>query len=337
MTSEILLDHTVFDEILLREARKLVTAYDFSGDIEVSVLVQGENTILLVDDRGRGKKYVLRISSHRLIYHNGPSIASEVMWLRALRRDSDIEAPDPIPDRQGRFVQTLEASDLDRPRCAVMFSFLDGVEPNPNTLMADFAQLGEITARMHRHAQSWTPPAEFARHSWTPDSIFTNQVSWGHWEEGMDVDADARAILGRMADVVARRLGRLPRDKERFGLIHADLRLANILVEGDRAKVIDFDDCGSSYYLYDLATALSLLQERPDAPELTATWLDGYRRVASIPPDIEAEIPSFNMLRRLAEVAWFGRCRGIEFFDEIGPAHTAATIQLADDYLTKYA
>ncbi len=336
MTSESLLDHTVFHEAVLREARKLVKAYEFSGDIEISVLVQGENTILLVDDRGRGKKYVLRVSSHRLIYHNEPSIASEVMWLRALRQGSDIEAPDPIPDRQGRFVQILEAPELDRPRCATMFNFLEGVEPDPDTLMAGFAQLGEITARMHRHARSWTPPAEFARHSWTPDLIFSNQVSWGHWQEGMDVDADARVVLGRMADVIARRLGKLPRDKERFGLIHADLRLANILVEGDRAKVIDFDDCGSSFYLYDLATALSLLQERPDAPELTATWLEGYRRVASIPPDIEAEIPSFNMLRRLAELAWFGRCRGIEFFDELGPAHTAATIQLADDYLTRF-
>ena len=39
MTSEIPLDHTVFHEILLREARKLVKAYEFSGDIDISVLV----------------------------------------------------------------------------------------------------------------------------------------------------------------------------------------------------------------------------------------------------------------------------------------------------------
>jgi hypothetical protein len=37
-------------------------------------------------------------------------------------------------------------------------------------------------------------------------------------------------------------------DHERFGLIHADLRLANLLVWQEKTRVIDFDDCGFGWW-----------------------------------------------------------------------------------------
>ena len=81
-------------------------------------------------------------------------IASEVDWIRALRRESVIEALDPIADKQGRFVQMLDSLELDRPRCAVIFTFLEGVEPDPDSLVVGFVRLGEITAHMHRQVKS---------------------------------------------------------------------------------------------------------------------------------------------------------------------------------------
>ena len=46
---------------------------------------------------------------------------------------------------------------------------------------------------------------------------------------------------------------------ERFGLVHADLRLANLLVEDEKVNVIDFDDCGYSWFMYDFGTAVSFI------------------------------------------------------------------------------
>ncbi len=34
---------------------------------------------------------------------------------------------------------------------------------------------------------------------------------------------------------------------QRYGLVHADTRLANLLVDGGRVSVIDFDDSGFSW------------------------------------------------------------------------------------------
>jgi Ser/Thr protein kinase RdoA (MazF antagonist) len=71
-------------------------------------------------------------------------------------------------------------------------------------------------------------------------------------------------------------------------LVHADLRLANLLVDGDRITVIDFEDCGLSWYLYDLACALTFNEGRPDVPELIGLWVDGYRQVEPLSTEDEA-------------------------------------------------
>lgn len=330
-------DQSTFMDAFLRETRALVKTYDFSGDVEVSPLSQAENTILLVHDRGRSNKYVLRINSHQLTYHNPAVIGSEMAWLRALREESDVEAPDPVASKDGRYVQRIEAPEIDQRRCAIMMTFLEGVEPDPGSLLDGFERLGEITARMHAHAKGWARPADFVRPDWSPESIANNEQGWGDWRYGYGMeDEGKREVLGRAMDTVLARLARIERDEDRFGLIHADFRLANILLEGDRTKVIDFDDCGFGYYLYDLASALTFIEERPDVPELIETWLAGYRRVAEVPPDVEAEIPSFVMLRRIMLLGYIGNRRHLEYVQELGVGFTTDTLDLVEAYLARY-
>jgi Ser/Thr protein kinase RdoA (MazF antagonist) len=325
-----------FANMFEREARKLFARYGFSDDVIVAPLSQSENTILLVDDRGRAEKYVLRIHSHRLDYHTAASIASEVEWIRALRRESAIETLDPIADNQGRYVQTLNSPELGGPRCAVMFSFLEGVEPDPNSLIAGFTRLGGITAHMHRQSKRWAPPAGFTRPTWSPDEIFGLCNGFGRWQDAMGMDKQALACLTRLIEVIARRLTALGRASPHFGLIHADFRLANILIEGGRSKVIDFDDCGFSWYTYDLATAVSFIQGRADIPELIAAWLEGYRNVAELPGALAAEIQTVIMLRRVAELAWLASRRHSEFSQITEPGFTATSCRLAEDYLKSF-
>jgi Ser/Thr protein kinase RdoA (MazF antagonist) len=51
------------------------------------------------------------------------------------------------------------------------------------------------------------------------------------------------------------------------------MRLANVLHDGPKTYVIDFDDCGYSWYLYDLATALTLIEDAPAGPN---SYRPGY-------------------------------------------------------------
>src|SRR5260221_13336109 len=74
------------------------------------------------------------------------------------------------------------------------------------------------------------------------------------------------------------RLASYGRGEDRFGMIHADVRLANLLADGDDIQVIDFDDCGFGWFMFDLATAVSFMEHDPRVPELCDAWVRGYRR-----------------------------------------------------------
>src|SRR5581483_9634210 len=140
----------------------------------------------------------------------------------------------------------------------------------------------------------------------------------GRWQDGIAVGPQEREVLGRLDATLRTRLGRFGTAPDRYGLVHADLRLANLLMDGDSTYVIDFDDCGWSWYLYDLGAALSFIEHDPRVPELVDSWTRGYRRVRALPAEDEAEIPTFILMRRLLLVAWIGSHAGTDLARSMG-------------------
>ena len=101
-------------------------------------------------------------------------------------------------------------------------------------------------------------------------------------------------------------------------------------------KVIDFDDCGFGWYMYDAATPVSFYEHEPQVPELIDAWVRGYRSVAPLAREDEAEIPTFVMLRRLLLVAWIGSHSETELAQSMGVAYTEGTVGLCEGYLGRF-
>jgi Ser/Thr protein kinase RdoA (MazF antagonist) len=98
-------------------------------------------------------------------------------------------------------------------------------------------------------------------------------------------------------------------------------------------KVIDFDDCGFGWYMYDAATPISFYEQEPHVPELIEAWKEGYRRAATLSKEDEAEIPTFVMLRRLLLVAWIGSRNATSLSRSMGLPYTEGTVGLCEEYL----
>jgi Ser/Thr protein kinase RdoA (MazF antagonist) len=197
-------------------------------------------------------------------------------------------------------------------------------------------QLGAVTARLHRHARAWPRPPGFTRHAWTYETMLGARPIWGRWQDGIGVAGEALRQLGRLARALQRRLHQFGSGPDRYGLIHADLRLANLLVDAGHVKVIDFDDCGGGWYLADYGAAFSFIEDRPDVPDLTAAWLRGYRRVAPLGVEEERELPTFLLLRRLQLVAWLGSHADTDLARALGEGYTVGTCHLAETYLQRF-
>lgn len=311
-------------------AHAALPAYGLDPAAEVTLLNVSENGTFRIDDPVQGRS-VLRV--HRTGYHSREAILSELDWIDALRSDGVVSTPAFLPAPSGERVVTARTED-GLERYVVRFAWVDGVEPTEDRLVQDFAQLGAITARLHGHAKAWQRPATFTRFVWDFDTSLGDRGHWGRWQDGLGVGPAEVEVLGRCAQRIQERLQAYGTGPDRFGLVHADMRLANLLVNGDMVNVIDFDDCGLSWFMYDLGSSLSFIEHEPYVPDLVESWVRGYRTVTDLSAEDEAELPTFIMMRRLLLVAWIGSHAETETAQQMGPEYAVTSCRLADEYLS---
>ena len=293
-----------------------------------------ENATYLVEAPG-GYRAVLRV--HRAGYHSRRAIEQELAWTQALVADGLVTTPAPIPGRDGRLVQERHVAALDETRFMVLFEHAPGVQPEQSDdLTGPFQHLGATAARTHLHSQSWTRPQPLERLTWDLDSIFGLDATWGDWRDAPNVTSEVREVLEQVETLLHQRLTAFGKSAERFGLIHADMRLANLLIDGPSTCLIDFDDCGLGWYLYDFATGISFMEDHPQVPALRDAWLRGYRSQRALSDDDEHEIDSFIMLRRMALLAWIGSHIEASEPQAMAPEFAAVSAKLGRQYLRNF-
>ena len=315
-------------------ARAACARYGIAAGARLHLYPLTENWTYRVEGAS-GSPFVLRI--YRPGGRSHAEIRSELAWMTALRAELGSLVPAVVPTTAGSQVLELTRAAPSGPCYCVMFSCAPGREPAEDMLAAWFPQLGAITARLHQQARSWARPAWFRRPRWDVATTLGDRPHWGPWQSSV-TDGEELRQLGRLAEVVTARLRGFGDGPARFGLVHADLRLANLLVDGDRITVIDFEDCGLSWYLYDLACALTFNEGRPDARELIAGWVDGYRQVEPLSAADEAEIDTFVMLRRLMLTAYAGLRHDTDLAAQMrAGGYNAETCRIAEPYLSHFA
>jgi len=327
---------TADQDAIDRLARAALAPYGIGEDAALRLVNVSENYTYRVDDPAAGRAYAVRL--HRPGYHSAEAIASELMWIDALQQEEVVGTVTPLPARSGERVIQL-ATDVLPERSVVLFAWEEGAPPDPDAnLVPVYRTLGAISAGMHDHARRWQRPPGFTRFAWDFDTALGPQGHWGPWQDAVGLDDETRTLFQRTVDVVDQRLQAYGKGPERYGLIHADMRPANVLVLGDDVRAIDFDDCGSGWFMYDFATTISFIEDHPMVSEWRASWLEGYRSAGTLSAEDEAELDTFVMLRRLMLVCWIGShyAHATEA-QELGADFTLATCPLAETYLSHYA
>lgn len=317
-------------------AQLALRQYDIGPNATLRLLNLSENATYLVEDAGT--QSILRV--HRRDYHRAHEIESELDWLAALRADSDVTVPTVLPTRDGRRVVTVDDKcTAGTPRYAVHFDMVAGAEPDENALtLEDFHTLGRITAALHDHSQRWARPTGFDRFAWDWEHSLGAQPRWGRWQDAEGVGPSENDVLERAQTLLRTRLEAYGTGPDRFGLIHADLRLANLLVDSagtgsSKITVIDFDDCGFGWYFYDFGTAVSFIEDDPALPEWQESWVSGYRSRRELPAADEDMLASFVLLRRLLLLAWMGSHSHSRESATKAISYAAGSCELAEQYL----
>lgn len=324
-----------FVERLAKGVESLLPGWGMSPESDIRLLTLSENATFLVKDPDHSNPIIVRV--HRPDYHTEKEILSELHWIQALLDEAIVKAPSPLPLLNGSLIALFD--DEGHKRYVVAFEFLPGEEPSAeeNGLVAGFEILGAISARLHKHASAWTVPKGFQRKSWTFETTFCENPLWGDWRDAIDLTHEGQAILEQLCTLLEKQLKEYGQGSDRFGLVHADLRLANLLLDDGKLAVIDFDDCGFGWFMYDFASAISFYETEPYIPQLQAAWLKGYRSVSSLSQEHENMVPTFILFRRLLLTAWIASHAETETAKDAGLGeYTQGTVELAKAYLEEY-
>lgn len=299
------MDDAEVEAAYLAPAREALEAFPITeGTIALAAL--SENVTFRVTDADTNQTYCLRL--HRPGYHTLEELNSERLWTSALN-EFGVRAPIPVPARDGRYFVPVEIPLKQEARFVGVTQWTEG-ELLSNVLQkaaaadrtAHFAILGSTVAKMHNQARAWRPPSGFVRHHLDAEGLLGDAPFWGRfWDHPVLAEYERRQLMEarEKVRVVLARLGR-----ENYSVIHADLHPGNVLIGGDALTVIDFDDAGWGWHLYDIAVALVRQQETTYFADIESAFVQGYRSVRPLPQTSRALIPMFLMIRDMASLGW---------------------------------
>ncbi|HUI25081.1 MAG TPA: phosphotransferase [Candidatus Kryptonia bacterium] len=297
-------------ELARRVAVNALQHYDLSEPSEITLLKHRENSVFLVTAAESDRRAVLRV--HRTGYQTAASIVSEFQWMEALNA-SGIHTPGVIPARDGSLVVSAASDELSEPRLCDMLEWIEGSPPQEQDLVASFRLLGELHARCHAQASQWRLPAGFYRQTWDEASLLDalHPIITPAWEnEALSLPQHDLVLACR--EPLRRRLRQWGKASDRYGVIHADLMPENLIVASDGIRLIDFDDCGFGWYLYDPASALLFYYGQDFYPDLIVAWATGYRGVRPLSDAEIDELPTFLLLRCFYGLGWLQTRRNSE-------------------------
>ena len=297
----------------LRAAWRAVGAWD--ADIAAITRVSvSENIVFRVTDAA-GKPFVLRL--HRPGYHDYDELVAEQTWTRALV-EAGVDAPIAIPTRGGKGYARVTVGG--EQRYVGMLAWVEGEtlgdaiakrlrdhrakQDAEQALRRHFAALGQLMAAVHNQASDWDVPEGFSRHAFDADGFVGEQPFWGRFWESPHLNASQRRNLEGLRRPIHDILSAYGKERGTYSLIHADLHPDNIIVNGARLHIIDFDDAGFGWHPYEFAVALYNYQHDVRFDALRDALVNGYRRLRPIADEAVELVPLFLLVRSLASIGW---------------------------------
>lgn len=232
---------------------------------------------------------------HRRGYQSAAAIHAEHAWTSALA-DAGVAVPRPLPAVGGETLVLLSGG-----RHASAVTWVAGeplgaagrpFEAPLPVVLARHRALGALVARVHAATDAMALPVGWTRPAWDRDGLVGEAPVWGRFWDHPAATAEDRAALLRARDALRERLS------GPVAPIHADVLRENVLVDGERLSLIDFDDCGTGFRLYDLGTVMSQNLYEPARDAIRDALMEGYGT------DDRAAVDLMTLARTCASVGW---------------------------------
>jgi Ser/Thr protein kinase RdoA (MazF antagonist) len=303
-------------------------------------LLTNETNCIFRIDTESAEKYILRISDP-LGSHSVEEIQSEMMWLTALHQDTDLGVPQPLHTRHGKMVVTVEIESVPEPRHCAIFSWVPGVDLVHRLSEKNLYTLGQVTAFLHNHANTFTPTGDFRVRKL--DRVFPySDPTFPHVEPIVLFDSQHHHLFSKdgydrfrsAIRLVQEALDDLFSDPSEMRVTHNDLHQWNVRVHHGRLYVIDFEDLAWGYPVQDIATTFLYFQNHEQRDALITAYKAGYTSINSWPETYSGQIKTFIAGRDMM-LANYLLCSQNPEDQAYAPEYIARVERGLEDYLSE--
>ena len=277
---------------------------------DIQAIRHSENVTFRIIPRDSATHYALRL--HRPGYNSLAELNSERQWTRALK-ESGLAVPESLTTTKGHHFYPVNINATGERCLSGMTTWLEGIPLNEylpgcaelKVREQIYRQIGAMTAKSHNQSTSWQEPPGFQRRKLDADGLVGENPHWGRfWEHGALTGSESR-LLQRARQEIHVALCGLGMESSTFSLIHADLNPDNIIYEGGKLAMIDFDDTAYGWHMYDIATTLFEERNHPGFASLSASLFDGYQEYRPLGEREVRTLDLFLLIRGLALIGWF--------------------------------
>ena len=202
---------------------------------------------------------------------------------------------------------------------------------------AVFHALGALVAELHNTTCSLERGHASVRAPWDAGGLVGETAVWGDPRRAFHDGARGRDVVDQAMSLLETELKVYGKAPDRYGAIHADFTPENVLVTNGQMTIIDFDDSGDGYYLFDLATAAFFYLPHPDFDDVVSALLAGYQSARPLTPDDLAMWRPMLLARGLTYLAWAADRIGDETSDFVLEQVRPLVVELAADYVASTA
>lgn len=308
-------------------------------DASIDLIKHRENAVFSIIDNTAHQRYALRI--HRLGYHCDDSLRSELQWMNALT-EAGVTTPPVIPTLTGELFIKASNEVIPHSHQCDLLGWVDG-EPlgsiesehasDPDSIIDSYRIVGQLAGQLHNQSQAWQRPQGFVRDAWDIEGMIGTVPLWGRFWELEPLTGEQRDLLFKACEKAKQKLEAFGQSSDRYGLIHNDFLPENLLKTEDGIRIIDFDDAGFGWHLFEFATSLFFHLGEPWFDDALEAMVKGYREVRQLPDSHLQMLPTFFLVRGLVYLGWVHTRKETETAKQVTTELIEGVTALAEDYL----
>ncbi|WP_338586989.1 phosphotransferase [Paenibacillus sp. Y5S-9] len=216
-------------------------------------LGKSDNVTFQVQTNDAHQKFLIKIHISTISIQSKGNITSELIWLEALVKDTNLVVPVPVRNLRGDLVTEISTHLSENTIMATIHHWIHGSVLQREPTSNETKNLALLMAALHKHSMQWNAPEGFNRPIYNSDHLYSSLNQLKRLVNLELISSEVFVHVEESAHKIANVIQHHKRLPSNWGVIHSDLHESNYVFYEDTPQPIDFSNCGYGFYLFDMA------------------------------------------------------------------------------------